>query len=388
MQNVFVSFERQNLRTASHGWVFRSRHVMRFEWVALLALRRATVPPDQAWVSIQEIARLPHWGGKDVHHVGTNIGRYLQELERKNLSLVAARSRWSGPYCLIPPPLAIRFDIPLSEVINRLWLRRRKTGVHSEKLFLFTAKYVRSQWLLFQGKLFSTRKEPVSENAYQLLMELAGEKRFSPAFRLVARLGAVQVLFRLGQFGAARKTLLDSLPYVRRTQDRSLKAQFYLALAWSYQRASSGNVSDRTVKETLGNAATYAQDSGDRSALGLLAYRTGLYLTKQSQHMEAVAQLQIALEAFLITGNYDSVQATCVNIGSVIHRLGPAHYEDARRWLLLGIAIARWMRLGREDAHGEMILGKIYTERGTPGKASSFLRLAERIAQRADNQLN
>jgi len=56
------------------------------------------------------------------------------------------------------------------------------------------------------------------------------------------------------------------------------------------------------------------------------------------------------------------MQAYCGDVGNVIHRLGPKHYKEASSWLLLGIAIARWMKIGRDDAHGEMIMGKIYTE--------------------------
>jgi hypothetical protein len=69
--------------------------------------------------------------------------------------------------------------------------------------------------------------------------------------------------------------------------------------------------------------------------------------------------------------------------------IGPRYYREARSWLLLGIAIARWMKIGRDDAHGEMILGKIYTELGKqPRLARLWLQRAERIAERSGNQVN
>jgi tetratricopeptide (TPR) repeat protein len=172
------------------------------------------------------------------------------------------------------------------------------------------------------------------------------------------------------------------------SRDQSLKAQFYLKLAWALQRASTGRRSDRAVESALIRARSYAENSGDRAALGLLAYRTALYLTKKQSHLEAVNQLVLALEAYLITGNYDLVQSTCGNIGSIIHRLGPKYYREARQWLLLSIAIARWMKLGRDDAHAEMILGKIYVEVGDRVRSRWLLARAERIAERAGNQVN
>ena len=131
-----------------------------------------------------------------------------------------------------------------------------------------------------------------------------------------------------------------------------------------------------------------AQNSGDRATLGMLAHRTAGYRTKKGLHLEAINQLVLALEADLITGNYDNVQGACGDIGSIVHRLGPKHYDEARRWLLLSIAIARMMGLGRDDAHAEMILGKIYVEQGYPNRSRWLLERARRIADRAGNRVN
>jgi hypothetical protein len=95
-----------------------------------------------------------------------------------------------------------------------------------------------------------------------------------------------------------------------------------------------------------------------------------------------------AKNSYLITGNDEMVEASCVNIGSVMLRLGRSHYKEARGWLLLGITIARWMKIGRDNAHGEMILGKIYIEQGKAQRAFRLLKRAERIAERAGNQVN
>jgi tetratricopeptide (TPR) repeat protein len=387
MRKVLVSFEQRNVYL-NKSWLFSSRQVMRFEWLALLALKRVSVAPDQAWVSIEEIGRLPHWTGKAKHHVSTNVGRYLCAPEFVRKQLVDMRSPWAGPYRFIPGSPLIRFDIPVAEVKKRLRVRDARPVTDRERLFSFTGSFTRAQYLVFRGKLIPAPQRKNAESAYEILMRLANSQRFTPTLRLLARLNAAQVFFRLGQFGAARNMLVETSPLARRVADRGLKAQFYLALAWSYQRASTGAVSDRQVEEALGRAAACAEDSGDRAALGLLGHRTGGYLTKKGRHLESINQYLLALEAFLITGNYDYVQATCGNLGSVIHRLGPLHYEEACRWLQLGMEIARWMHLGREDAHGEMILAKIYLEKGYRRKAHDLLTRAELIAKQAGNRLN
>jgi hypothetical protein len=186
---------------------------------------------------------------------------------------------------------------------------------------------------MFRGKLIRHRTAPKDEDsAYRRLLGLAADKFFNPHLRLVARLGAVQVLFRVGQFKLARTILLEDSPLLHKTSDRELKAQFYLALAWSYQRAASGAASDRAVVRAINTGTGYAKTSGDRAALGLVAHRTGGYLTKKGRHRESINHLLQALEAGLITGNYEMVQASCGNIGSVIHRLGRTHYAEARSW--------------------------------------------------------
>jgi len=106
--------------------------------------------------------------------------------------------------------------------------------------------------------------------------------------------------------------------------------------------------------------------------------------------MEAVGSYASALQDHLIAGKYDRIEAACGNLGSVLHRLGPEYYEEARRWLLLSIALARLLRLGRDDAHAEMILAKICIEQDHQPRRKSewLLKRAERIASRAGNQVN
>jgi hypothetical protein len=360
---------------------------MRFEFLALLAYKRISVPSDQAWVQLSEIARLPSWAGNRKRNIETNLGRYLQQFERGDLELVSAPRRWRGPYRLEVDTVSIDFDISIPEVRKQLRLPATEPAVTRRELYRFTVSYARSQWLVFQGKL-GRSKARRGENALSVLLDLTRNKHLSPTLRVTALLAAIQVLFRMGRFQAARRTLLDYESSLLRVSDNALKAVFYQAMAWSYQRATSGAASNRAVEESIGKAAAFAEASGDRAALGLVAHRTAGYLTKKGLHAEASNHLLRALELHLAIGNYEMVQATCGNIGSVVHRLGPSHYKEARRWILLGIEIARWMKIGRDDAHGEMILAKMYIESGNKARSYWLLKRAERIAASAGNKVN
>jgi tetratricopeptide (TPR) repeat protein len=389
MGNILISFKDQNVGLGGGRWLFKRSQTMRFEWLALLGFKRLTAPGDQAWVTLQEIARLPSWKGRKASHIGTNVGRYLQSPELSATRLVSEQTKWAGPYRLAPDALAVEFDLPLAEVRQRLRLDLRPPSA-TERLAMirYTGLYVRARWLGFKGFLNRGSTGSTGDTAYEKLMRMADDRSYGSTLRLLACLSAVEVQYRLGQIRAARRTLVDNAYLVRGTPDASLKARYYLELAWAHQRSSTGKLSDRRVGAALGKANFYAENCGDRASLGQLAFRRSGYLTKRRRLLEAVSELVHALEAFLITANYDYVQATCGNLGSVLHRIGPTSYSEARRWLLLGITIARLMNMGRDDAHGEMILAKIYLESGKKAKSERLLQRAQRIADRAGNRIN
>lgn len=324
------------------------------------------------------------------HHAGTNIGRYLQAHEREGLELVEAKSRWAGPYLLNMPPSKIEFDISIAEIEKRLRIKREEIELPREELRRFVFQYAHAQLLFNQGKLIPTGAQAQADHgAFGEFLHLTSDDKFCPRLQLIACIAALRVLFRLGRFGGARKTLAQNAKLVRSVNDPVLKAQYFLAVAWSRQRGESGTASNRSVENALSSARVFAEDSGDRASLGLLAYRTSGFLTKKGRHEEAILQLLYAVEAAIVTGNFDAAQAYCAEVGSIIHRLGPDYYREARAWLLLGIAISRWMGIGRDDAHGEMILGKTYAELGKqPNLARFWLRRAGRIAEWSGNQLN
>jgi hypothetical protein len=385
---LLICFKDQNIRWADGAKLFDRREPLRFEWIALLAYRRAEDPPDSN-VSFHDVARLPHWKGMSKRNIVNYVGRYLKGLESIAPDLIVAERRFAGPYRLGVDPLAISFDLPMSHVRHKLGiLKQAASKTTRDNLLRFTLGYVRAQWLLFRGRLRSRGPGKLPQSAYEALMVLADDFKFGTTLRLLARLAAVDVLFRLGRYRAARGTLLGSRKLARDCPTYSLKARFHLALAWTYQRSSTGARSNRAVEAQLGLGRSDAESGGDRAALGLLALRKAGYLTKSRRYLDAVNEYATALEAYLIVGNYNGVLTACADLGSAMHRLGETYYPEVRRWILASVLIARWMGIGRDDAHGEMILAKLYIESKRKMPARRLLERAERIASAADNRVN
>jgi hypothetical protein len=384
-----VSFEQQNVQVGNENWLFPRRHRDRFEWIALLAYRRATLSHDGGWVGLDDIARLPRWSGKTRHHIGNNVARYLQDLRRAGVDVLETKSRWTGPYRLTESPTAVSFDVPLAQVERDLCIAPLRPEIQRDDLIRFVLRFVRAELLFQQGKLTQTSIGARSQNAYSALTGLVRDFPANPRLQLIALLAAVRVQFRDARFQAARETLIQYESLIWQVADTVLEAQYYLSLAWSYQRAESGTQSNSKVETALSKARECASRSGDRRCLGLLAYRTAWFLAKKAQYDDALSQMSLAVEAAVITWDFTALQAYCADLGSIMHRIGPRRYKEARRWILTGILLARWVRVGRDDAHGEMILGKMYCELATKRRtAELWLRRAERIAVSADNPVN
>lgn len=384
-----VSFTEHNVWIGDARPLFPRAHLDRFEWIALLAYRRATSPSGGEWVSRDDIARLPKWMGKSAKHIGQNVARYLQSLKCSEGELVEARSPWAGPYRLTTPAVDISFDLPLEQVTNALRLVSLPPEVKREHLSQFVHRFVRAELLFQRGRLISTSESGPVHSAHRMFTDLARDYDLNSRLQLIATLSAIRVQFRIGRFGAARRTLCQIEELVKQVADPVLEAQYFLALAWSHRRAESGTESNRTVEVFLSKARKSASDSGDRSCLGALAYREAWSLARKRRYDGSLARMSFAVEAAIITSNFTALQTYCIDLGSIVHRIGPRHYAEARRWILTGILIARWTGIGRDDAHGEMILGKMYSER--PKKkylAALWLDRAERIAQAADNAVN
>jgi tetratricopeptide (TPR) repeat protein len=381
-----VNFEKQNIRLGASRWLLSGQTRMRFEWLALLALRQKEEAGDLGWVSANEIARLPAWSGRSRHHIVTNVGRYLNWLDRREIKVVQAESGWAGPYRLNVRADAIVFDIPIEAASRRLGRQQFHAAPSREILHSFVFRYTRAESLFFQGKLagIGGRSRGV-KSAQGRLLAMLDDLSYGPRLRAIALLGAVQVLFQLGRLRFARETLERYRSLLTASRDNALIARYYLALAWSHQRESSGAAADKATLSALRNAARRLGHTTDREVAGMLAYRTSGFLTKHGRHEEAVAELIRAVEANLVIGNYHNVQAYCVDIGSDLHRLGPDSYREAHHWILVGLAICRWMKIGSDSAHGETILGKMYVEKRQPQIARFWLDRAVRVSEQAKN---
>jgi tetratricopeptide (TPR) repeat protein len=382
-----LCFEKHNVRIGRARWLFKNRCTGRFEWLAMLAIRKVRRSGD-AWVTIDEISQLPSWSGKTRRHIGGNIARYLDTLESLDFWAVEAGAQFVGPYRLRLALAEITFDVPIQEAEDRLRLQRAQGPIPREELYRFTDSYARAQWLLFQGKLLSSEgSDGKREGAHDILTQMAEDQSFYPRLRLLACIAAVRVLFRLGRFQAAHKTLAGVAPLLKQVNDLVLKANYYLELAWSHQRGSSGTESNRATEEAISRARGFAEKSGDRASSGRLAYRMSGFLTKRGKHLASIDQSLSAIEAALFTGNFYELQAYCNDLGSVIHRLGPRFYKEAQQWIILGLDIAHRMGIEHDNPHGEVILGKTYAELGDAKRAQQWLRTAEKIAMESRNPL-
>ena len=340
-------------------------------------------------MSRDDIARLPKWSGKTRKHIGDNVTRYLVDFERVGINLVEWKRRSTGPYRLTEDPAAVSFDIPLGHVEEALCVTPLRPEIQRDDLIRFVPRFVHAELLFQRGGLSSSSTGGRIPSAYSILTDLVRDYPANSRLQLIAILAATRVLFRLGRFGVARETLLEYEEMVRQVGDPVLEAQYHLNLAWSYRRAESGTQSNRKVETILSKARDSASHSGDRSCLGLLAYREAWSLARKKRYDDALARMSFAVEAAIITQNFTALQAYCADLGSIAHRIGPCFYAEARRWILTGILLCRWARVGRDDAHGEMILGKMYCEMGTRGyTAALWLARAERIAKAAGNAVN
>ena len=58
MPQILIAFHSQHVSDGAGEMLFERRQPMRFEFVALLAAKRVSMPGDQAWVTLEEVARL------------------------------------------------------------------------------------------------------------------------------------------------------------------------------------------------------------------------------------------------------------------------------------------------------------------------------------------
>jgi tetratricopeptide (TPR) repeat protein len=380
-----VSMEDHNILLEPGGFSFPRRHALRFEWLALLAYTRKTEPPEGGWVSIEEFQRLPLWRGKTIEHIGTNVGRYIQDLEQSGVRLLEAQTTWRGPYRLQVSPEAIDFDLPLEAVGNRLG--RKPQAIPSRKTLLrFTEKYARAMSLFLEGRLSSDSrtKKRRQENAWSAFSALAAENNLDARLHLIANLAAVRVLDTLGRFTAAAKTLDDCERLVSRVHDPAVSARFFFANTKRYDR-----LGDKTALEkNLAEARAFATKSADLVLLAMSAEREGLRLSQQREYQKALAFLLQGLNARLLIDNFDAVQSSCFNIGNALQQMSEKHYEEAGQWLKLCVNICKWLHLGRYEALSEIILAKISLESGKTRSYVKWMREAEKLTALSRNALD
>ena len=379
---LLVSITERNIEVRSKHYSFPRRHALRFEWFALLAYKRKAQSGGDGWVSIEQIQALPLWKGKTKHHVGTNVGRYIEDLEKTGLRLIEARSQWRGPYRLSVPPSEIGFDLSMSRVARYLGEFRR-ARLNRTDLYYFTQTYCRAISLYLQGRLSAssrTRKRQQA-NALGKLLELSRDTALDARLRLMTNLAAARVLDSLGRSAAAAMTLDDSKKLVKRVREPVMIAKFHLAEVWRYYRAGD----DSGVEKSLLRAKAISGKGVDLSVNAAAANYDGLRLSAKGDYERAMENLLQALYLRLPTENFDAIQASCFNIGNTLHRMGGGCYEEAEKWLRLCLDICKWMNIGRYEATAEIILSKIALDTGHPRMFLKWIHAAEAFAERSGN---
>ena len=380
-----VSMDDHNIVLEPSGFSFPRRHALRFQWLALLAYVRKTEPPESGWVSIEEIQGLPLWRGKTIEHIGTNVGRYIQDLEQSGVNLIEAQTTWRGPYRLHVDLEAIYFDLPIETIGKRL--ERKPPAIPRRKTLLrFTEKYARAMSLFLEGRLSidSRTKKRRQENAWSAFSALAAERHLDARLHLIANLAAVRVLDTLGRFTAAAKTLDDCERLVGRVHDPAVIARFFFANTKRYDRLGDKAAFEKNLVE----ARRFAAKSTDLALLATSAEREGLRLSQQGEFPKALIFLLQALDARLLIDNFDAVQSSCFNIGNALQQIGEKYYEEAAAWLRLCVNVCKWLHLGRYEALSEIILAKISLESGKTRSYMKWMREAEKLVAQSRNALD
>lgn len=388
------------------GSPFARRHAMRFEVFALLGYTRKTQPLNEGWVTIADIQRLPLWRGKSVHHVGTNIGRYIQEIQKQRLRLVEAETQWRGRYRLYILPENIEFDVPI-KTIGKYSSARQKYSSNRDKLFRFVQKYVRARslfhegWLTHQGHTGGRKgldEERQQLDAFGEFCGLIRDPSFDPSLRLLANIAALQVADRVGRLGTVTATLKDCERLITKRVDSAVLGRFFLIKCWRDYRAGDYDAAQKSLER----AKVQLAQSRDLTLSGFINDREGLNISKRTansklrsdrlsqnrEYGEALKRLLEGLRERLLAENYDGLQMSCCNIGNTLHRMGEDHYPEAQRWLELSVDICEWMHLGYYDSLSEILLAKIALDLDDFDTCRRRLERGERVARRANNTSN
>jgi tetratricopeptide (TPR) repeat protein len=382
MKISFSMGDQRMLLTPGH-FAFRRREAMRFEWLALLGYMRKRESGKGGWVSMEDIRGLPLWKGKSIQHVGTNVGRYIHDLEKRGVKLVEAKTQWRGPYRLSITPEGIRFDVPIEIVGSRLGRTEHVVLPSRRQLYGFTEQYARASSLFMEGYLtFDPRlRAKHQESALGGFSRLARSPGLDSRLRLLAQLRGIEVLDRLGRYEAVAERLADCEKLAKRVADPVVVARFYLINARRYLRTRD----DALFQENLALAKEFSAKSPDSQILGESAEQEGVYLLAADRNKEALRSFIEGVNTLLPTDNFEIIQASCFNIGNALQRIGERYYAEAEEWLELCTNITSLMHLGRYEALAEIILAKMAVELRDDRKYLKWIEMAEEITDRTHN---
>jgi tetratricopeptide (TPR) repeat protein len=223
----------------------------------------------------------------------------------------------------------------------------------------------------------------MKRSARRKLLSLTGDE-YAPTLRILAYLTIVRVFDRLGRFTIAANALDDCGLFVRHIRDPVLKGLYRLRNSRRYYKRADY----LKARRELETGTMFIRQSVDKDLMAAAYNWEAVLLSRDGQHEEALRRLSQALEAQLIAGNFDDVQATCYNIGTVLHRMGKDHLHTAVHWLEVCVQICDTMKIGRYEALAEARLARIALEQGSAYRFMRWYKKTVRLAERSTNPLD
>jgi tetratricopeptide (TPR) repeat protein len=420
---IHINTQKQRVVLQSGESLFPYSCPMKFQWFAFIAYMRKTQlqargkqpvrEPDEGWVTIADIQRLPLWREKTINNVGTNVGRYIRDMEDQGFNLVEAGTRWRGPYRLRLPAREIAFDVPVDKFVEEISPRRPDYARTRDSLLRFTEKYCRAESLFLQGWLVTMSRGRDRQKmldaagrrlaAWDEYCALARDDSFDASLRLLANLGAIRVMDRLGSFATVSARLRDCGALLKKVSDPGLVARYWITKARRDCRGTE--TSYQNALKAFAKAKGLSAKTRDLNLIGAIKDREGLLALAKTQrriektkrpfnardytdYAQALTCLLEGLEARLLTENYDAIQASCFNIGNTLHRMGKQHLKEAEQWIRLSIDICKWMNLGRYEGISEIILAKIALESGDLPGFEHWIKKGESVAANVGNAVD
>ncbi|ACY15447.1 hypothetical protein [Haliangium ochraceum] len=346
-----------------HQWV---------DFYAALALSLLDATSEPQFVGVDEISRIGPWQHKKPGSVGKEIARHIAKpavegvLEHRGktkawrLTLPAARVR------LLPDEEAVRAWLDsrsLRPAASHEWL----DDLHRLVMALISLQEGRAEQVL------RDLDAPLSDGAAPPARAWAALLRGRAAFQY----DDTEVLEQLHEDWFKRADGAG------RTVGAKLRA--IIAFRDRFHDASD-------ALQTLSHLAAELEMRGDTAALGSILNVMGILLRRAGEPEAALVHHLRAVALLGISGDYPSLEGTLFNLANcrreALEQAGSPPDDSVFSLLELGRAVYSRFTVGQDSAQSEVAGAQWALEAGDPEKARHYLRLAEAIVEKSDNEFD